>query len=87
MILSVATCRLQIIFSKDDQAMRELLVLNEYKPVLEICTTNVAGCLLQVSNTYNKGLGWRDHNVVAIVLQKTSFLREFFFETESSVFR
>jgi hypothetical protein len=59
--------------------MRELLVLNEYKPVLEICTTNVAGYLLQVSNTYNKGLGRRDHNVVEIVLQKTSFLREFFF--------
>jgi hypothetical protein len=25
------------ICTEDDQAMRELLVLNEYKPVLEIC--------------------------------------------------
>jgi hypothetical protein len=36
-------------------------------------TTNVARYLLQVSYTYNKGLGRRIHNVVEIVLQKISF--------------
>jgi hypothetical protein len=73
MILSVATCRLQIIFPKDDQAMRELLVLNEYKPVLEICTTNVAGAYFKYPTQVSDG--------VTTMLLRSSFRKPAFYES------
>jgi hypothetical protein len=39
--------------ARDDQAMRERLVLNEYKPCFGDMPTNVARYLLQVFNTDN----------------------------------
>ena len=48
--------------------------------------TNVARYLLQVSKPYNEGDGRCVDNVIEIILHKSSFPQEAFFETESTVF-